>query len=506
MNQGEGHLASRRRVFAPVLVICAAIVAAVTIGMSTRQARALPSFARQTGQPCGTCHTDYYALTPYGRRFKLLGYTTGGGPFRTTLFPTSSNVPELAAGYAREFSDLAAYAGEIEHKDWVPPVSMMGVIGLTHTDSAQAPPTAPYHPNDNLVLSPVSFFYGGAITEHVGAFAQLTWNAPPVGGFGSPYGQNWNWDNTDIRFANTATIGSMDVIYGITANNNPTVQDVWNTTPAWGYPYVASTVAPAPATHTLIEGALAAHVGSVGAYALINDVLYLEATGYRTLDPHTQNSFGINPLGAPGLIDGIAPYFRTAIEPHWGDHWLMMGAFGMLAKINPFIGLPNPVGPFATFPQTDNYTDVGVDSQYQYQGRGYWLTLRGSYIREFQQLNASFANGLASNPTNDLHSLKLQASAALGSDNTIVLTAQYFRTWGTPDPLLYASLASGLSPDSNGWMAEIAYIPFGASKAPGWPWANVRIGLQYTWYNRFDGTTFGAQNNNTLFLYTWFAM
>ena len=42
-------------------------------------ARALPSFARQTGQPCGTCHTSFPGLTPFGRRFKLLGYTTGGG-------------------------------------------------------------------------------------------------------------------------------------------------------------------------------------------------------------------------------------------------------------------------------------------------------------------------------------------------------------------------------------------------------------------------------------------
>jgi hypothetical protein len=517
MNQGEGHFASRGRAFAPVLVICAAIVAAVTMGLSTQQARALPSFARQTGQPCGTCHTDYPALTPYGRRFKLLGYTTGGGKFRTTLFPTSSNVPELAAGYAKEFSDLAAYAGGAsEDKKWVPPVSMMGVLGLTHTDSAQAPPTAPYHPNDNLVLSPVSFFWGGAVTEHIGAFAQLTYNAPPVGGYCpatpgtssacDPFSHTWTWDNTDVRFANTAKIGSMDVIYGITANNNPTVQDVWNTTPAWGFPYAVSTVAPAPATHTLIEGAFAAHVGSVGAYALINDVLYLEATGYRTLDPHTQNSLGTDPFGAPGLLDGVAPYWRAAIEPHWGDHWFMAGAFGMLAKVAPWIGPGNPVGTTATYLQTDNYTDVGVDAQYQYQGRNYWLTLRGSYIREFQQLNASFVNGLASNPTNDLHSLRLQASAALGGDNRVVLTAQYFSIWGTPDPLLYAGLASGLSPDSNGWMGEIAYIPYGLSQAPGWPWANVRIALQYIWYNRFDGTTFGAQNNNTLFLHAWFAM
>ena len=52
-------------------------------------AEALPSYARQTGQPCGTCHTDFAGLTPYGRLFKIQGYTAGGGPYRTTLFPSS---------------------------------------------------------------------------------------------------------------------------------------------------------------------------------------------------------------------------------------------------------------------------------------------------------------------------------------------------------------------------------------------------------------------------------
>ena len=31
--------------------------------------------------------------------------------------------------------------------------------------------------------------------------------------------------------ANTGKLGSYDVVYGISANNNPTVQDPWNTTP-----------------------------------------------------------------------------------------------------------------------------------------------------------------------------------------------------------------------------------------------------------------------------------
>src|SRR6202011_55612 len=71
----------------------------LTIGFAP-SAQALPSFARQTGQPCGTCHTDFPALTPYGRRFKLLGYTTGGGEFRTTPFSSQAG-KDARAEYER---------------------------------------------------------------------------------------------------------------------------------------------------------------------------------------------------------------------------------------------------------------------------------------------------------------------------------------------------------------------------------------------------------------------
>jgi hypothetical protein len=99
----------------------------------------------------------------------------------------------------------------------------------------------------------------------------------------------------------------MNAILGITANNNPTVQDVWNTTPAWAFPYAASTVAGTPATKTIVEGAFSAHLAGIGAYAFINDLLYLEVTAYRTLDFGAQNAIGVDPFGAPGLIDGGPP-------------------------------------------------------------------------------------------------------------------------------------------------------------------------------------------------------
>ncbi|MEO8317574.1 MAG: cytochrome C [Bradyrhizobium sp.] len=488
----------------------------LTIGFS-EPAQALPSFARQTGQPCGTCHTDFPALTPYGRRFKLLGYTAGGGEFRTTPFSSDTGINARA-----ELDRLRGYTKTLDapasdnNKIYVPPVSMMAVVGFTHTQ-ADVPGQDPYKPNDNTVLTPFSAFYGGAITDHIGAFAQVTYSAPdPLSALtGLPVDQfkhTWSWDNVDVRYANTGHIGPVDVVYGITANNNPTVQDLWNTTPAWAFPYATSSLASTPAASTAIEGTFAARVGGVGVYAMFNDLLYLELSGYKTLGFRAQNSLGINPFDGPGPIGGVAPYWRIALEPHYGKHSLMVGAFGTQINVHPWIDPTFALGTTAAFAQSDKFTDVGFDTQYQYQGDNYWLTLRASYIHEFQRLNASF-NGFSStpstNPTNTINSLHLQGSFAYGSDNRVVFTGQYFDISGTADAGLYSTdpiTGNALTPNSNGWIAELAYIPFSASKSMGWPWFNARIGLQYTYYNKFNGTTVGAHDNNTLFLHAWFAM
>jgi hypothetical protein len=58
----------------------AALVTAAAILIKSPSASAVPSFARQTGRPCATCHIVFPELTPFGRRFKLGGYTAGGGP------------------------------------------------------------------------------------------------------------------------------------------------------------------------------------------------------------------------------------------------------------------------------------------------------------------------------------------------------------------------------------------------------------------------------------------
>jgi hypothetical protein len=519
-------LAAAQRILTGTGVVTATVVfsfifAAATFGVIS-PADALPSYARQTGQPCGTCHTDFPGLTPYGRRFKIGGYTAGGGPYRTTLFSDSLRKRKSDAAAK---SDTAKDGPQDTGDTWVPPIAMMAIVGYTHTQAAQTPPCGgPYSCNDQFVASPVSFFYGGAITDHLGAFAQVTYGGAP---FGAPYNDcvnaqavnngcdpyetfQWSWDNTDVRYANTATVAGMDVIFGITANNNPTVQDPWNTTPAWAFPYAGSTTAPKPAAATLIDQGLGpGHVVGVGGYALVNDLLYVELTGYRSLNWNTQAKLGIDPFGV-GMISGVAPYWRVALEPHWGNHWLEFGAFGMSTRLQQWDPTQMDSNGWqipAFIPQTDRFTDTAFDAQYQYQGSNYWLTLRGTYIHEDQQLDATFNSQGSSNPSNTLNTFRGLASLAYGEDNRIVLTGQYFDTQGSSDTGLYANNPGcACSPNSNGYIAEIAYIPFISSRAPGWPWANMRVGLQYTYYNKFDGDTVFAHDNNTLFGYIWFAM
>jgi len=388
----------------------------------------------------------------------------------------------------------------------------MAIIGYTHRNQPLDPAAAaPYKPNDNVRIEQASVFWGGAVTDHIGAFAQVTYEGPPVGGAdpADPYsGFQWHWDNVDVRYANTANIGDMPVTYGITANNNPSMADPWNTTPAWGFPYAAAgDLAPGPSASTLIDGALGQTVAGVGGYGYFGNLVYVELSGFRTLNRQTLAKFGTDSFDAP-VIDGVAPYWRLAIEPHWGNHWLEFGTFGMSARVHPWTMNLDANGFYenATFPQTDRYTDIGFDTQYQYMGDNYWLTLRGTYIHENQTLDASSLN-FSTNPTNTLNTLRVYGSLAYGSDNRVVFSGQYFNTWGSSDATLYGgNPGCACSPDSNGFIAEIAYIPFISSQAPGWPWANARVGLQYTYYNKFDGDTASAHDNNTLFAYVWFAM
>ena len=60
----------------------AAIIAVLGLLLTAGEsAKAVPAFAAQTGEPCTACHIGAFGpqLTPYGRAFKIGGYTQAGG-------------------------------------------------------------------------------------------------------------------------------------------------------------------------------------------------------------------------------------------------------------------------------------------------------------------------------------------------------------------------------------------------------------------------------------------
>ena len=194
-----------------------------------------------------------------------------------------------------------------------------------------------------------SLFYGGKIFDGLGSFAQVTYDNVP---------NTIHWDNIDLRYAIPSELFGREAVFGVSANNNPTVNDVWNSTPAWGYPYLASELAPSPGAMTLIEGRFAQQVVGLNPYIYWNRLVYAEVGGYGTLSPRTLTTLGTQPEGT-SAFQGIAPSWRLAIEPAWGRNTWEFGTFGLATNV-----IPDRM----TGMGTDHLTDVGADTQYEFLG------------------------------------------------------------------------------------------------------------------------------------------
>ncbi len=323
-----------------------------------------------------------------------------------------------------------------------------------------------------------------------------------------------------MRYADTLTLFGKGTIWGIDANNTPTIEDPWNTTPSFGWPQISSTIAPAfapPLTH--IESGLGQIVGGAGAYVFWNDMLYAAFTAYKGLPVPVLQAFNTG-NSTTDALSNVAPYWRVAIEPHWGDLFWEAGTFGMYSRVTP--------GRIYGF-GTDDFLDVGFDSQIQYAGDQYSITVKLTDIMEWQRLNSSFAQAISSNLSNKLNSFK--ANASFVWDHTYSVGVGYFNIAGSGDCNLYGSGNNVFctptsigsfnnsfisSPNGAGLIQDLAYLPF--SHGAPFPYStwNVRIGLQFTEYlhlfggtTNFDGSNLGgthnASGNNSVFAYAWIA-
>jgi hypothetical protein len=429
--------------------------------MNPPKVEAVPSYARQTGLACSGCHYTPPELNPAGRRFKLTGYVDRGD---------DTKVIKAEGGKKSSALDILASL----------PLSVMLDVSFTSTKSP-----IPTTQNGSFEFpQDISLFLAGAWTSHVGSFMQTTYSAQK---------DHFTSDNTDIRYANIGKLGGKDFVFGLDLNNNPTVEDLWNSTPAWGLPWVASDWAPTPAASPLIQGKLAQDVAGVGAFAMWDNHLYLDVAGYRS-----EHIGGPQPNpGSAGTginIRGLAPYWRLAWQQLTAKTQYQIGTYGMHLRSTPN-AITDATG--AHLPFQDSFTDWAFDTQIDRTlFRKDVLSFRASYIRENNSLiaSANLTTPTASQVSHHLNTVLANTEYHIG--NKYTGTFGWFNTTGTVDGALYSGSANG-DPRGSGYIANISY----------WPWQNLWMAAQYTGYTRFngastnyDGAGRNASANNTIYL------
>jgi hypothetical protein len=427
-------------------------------------------------------------LTHFGRVFKANGYTL-------------DNLKQVQAVSSTK-DQLLALAQ-------TPPLSIM--VQASYTQLARSVPDssgsspAPAQNGTASLPQQVGIFYAGKIAPHLGAFLQVTY---------SNQSGTIGMDNTDLRYADLRVLpDDQSLIYGVSVNNNPTVQDLWNTTPAFGFPFATSNAVVSPLARTQIDGTLAQQVAGISAYAFWNESVYAEVGGYRSAKQGASNALtgAAGPLDgtSSNVINGAAPYWRVAYERNWGRHSIEAGAYGLNVKLFPggSGSQPQPLaGPY------NRFRDIAEDLQYQLVADEHILTVSATRIRESMSLDASYASAAAANLKDDLTTSRV--SLTYYYRRKIGGTLGYFSTSGSGDTVLYpgpAAPGTGPTgvitsangrPDTRGLMAEVNYLP----------WLNTKLGVQYTAYTKFnggstdyDGAGRNASANNALYFLLWFA-
>ncbi len=451
-------------------------VAVTAVLFWIRPADALPSFAAQTGAPCSACHVGGLGpqLTPFGIAFKASGYTFSGGtgpwshiPFDLTVTPSyqsvATDLPSPPSGYSTTnnfFNSIGTGSAF-----W---------IAAGHSFNGQ---------------------FG------IGGFEQLGLSLTP----GGPL--ILSEATSDLKITKPLTLGTHSLLVGLDLNNTPTAGDPYNTLyNGFEFPFLTGPVGIFPAANPVIS-ILGTTVYGLSLYAFYDNSIYVEAGFYQSWSQGVLNTMNIAPA-ALGTVAGSAPYFRIADQRTWGNNFLEIGGVFMDIPVNQVPGA-------LTAAAQNEYVDWGLDATYERSFGPNLFTLTGNILFETQNLPASFAAGLSSNSTNYLTHFRL--AAAYYWNSTYGFTLTYSSVTGSSDTTIYgpASLTGSAngSPNSQAIVAQVDWTPFGHDTThPGYPWLNVRIGLQYTWYLQFNGGTTNydgsgrnASDNNSLLLFTWWA-
>ena len=480
---GPGHtvdLEERAPVVRPPVGVYAGLVGTLALLaialLWVSPASAVPSYSGQTGLPCSACHVGAFGpqLTPFGISFVAEGYSQGGG--------------------TAPWKDI--------------PFSL--VVTPSFNTVGTALPTAPpgYNTNDFLTLGCCTFYIAGGHSFDgnfgIGAFDLISMTAFVPG---VPFSASEG--TSDVKFTKPLTLGDHSLVLGFDFTNKATGGDPYNTLyNDMDFPYLAPVISVSPIANPAISdtAGLLNSVYGMSLYAWYDRTFYAQVGLFEswTTDALTFMNVEASSLGS---ISGGAPYLRLAYQHMWGDNFLEIGGVGMYIPLQQIPGISDPSS-------QNDFLDWGFDATYQRTIGPDNFSILANILFEQQTLGASFAAGTAANPSNSLTQLRVTASYYW--HNTYGATLAYIGTFGSTDPTLYAPAPlTGSANGSPNWQAIIAqfdWTPFGKSTTdPGFPWLNVRVGVQYTHYLQFNGGTtnydgFGrnAGDNDTLFFFsTW---
>lgn len=403
-------------------------------------AQAVPSYARQTGQDCVACHIGGFGpqLTPFGIKFKLGGYVDSDG------------------------------------KDGKVPLSAMVVAEYNRYKEPDA--------NGNLVTSSSlgvaesSVFLAGKLSDHIGSFVQVT---------NSGTEHITAIDQADLRVTTTMDVGMRkEALLGLSINNNPTVQDPFNTLSVWGFPYTSSEHdgMSYPGTD-LVSASAGQRVIGTSAYALLNDSIYAELGLYNTLSPAIQSRLGL------GQTDGEA-FGRINNAPYWRLGY--MQDLRTSAWSVGLLGFNGDIKDRLSGDSMNRFRDLGIDASYQFLGnRQHVVTVNASYLKE--HTTVADDAGDISNSTKDF---RLAASY------------HFMNTYGASLAYVKAS-SQDHSTDNRGYIYQLDWTPWGKESSWAAPWANLRLGLQYVSFKadaetEANGGKPGDKNNMRVFAWTSF--
>lgn len=406
--------------------LAGACLGLVLVLLNSTPAQATPAFARQTGSACSDCHAAAYgpALTPYGMRFKINGFTDTDG--NGGKIPVAVQLIESRSVPAR---------GQIRTR-----------------------------------LSEADLYLAGRVNDHIGGFAKVV--AAHSSGRNT---YNTTLSNVDIRYvAKDVKVGSKTATFGVSVNNSPGFDDPLQILPdasalgpAFAYPYSGT---------LLNQSNLNNRVVGAGVYGFYDTQWYGEIGTYSSLPTSAQHHLGYNINNDPGKLKDTT-YARFAYMKDLHKQFFSAG----LVAFDTRRRLPRS-GP------SDHFTDLGYDLSYQWLGtRQHIVQASYSNIYEKRRYGSlqplvAVSPGVLGRRHGNIRDQTLSVTYIFRQSYGVTLS--HLINTGSADPARYSPYNV---PDTTANSYTVFWTPFGRDDSYTYL-ANLKIAANWFRFTRFNGS------------------